>query len=96
MEYADQRKEPTRGGEVASGLFFQRVDQLPGRPIVDRAAGHVDRFDLLRGCLAHRLVVGIADREIFAHHPPEPRQAQPDAAAQNPKTPFVNVSTAFN
>src|SRR5688500_1848753 len=84
MEDADQRKEPPCGGEVGFGLALERVEQRPRAAVVDRAACHVERLDLLRRGLAHRLVVRIADREILAHVAAEAGETEPDSAGLRP------------
>src|SRR5690606_4615722 len=60
---------------------FERLEQLPCAPVVDRAARHVERLDLLRRSLAQRLVVRVADREVFAHHAAEAGEAKAEALA---------------
>src|SRR5690606_8991673 len=75
---ADQRKEAASGGEVGRDLSLQRVEQLARAAVVDRAARHVDRFDLLGRGLAQRLVVRIADREVLAHDATEASEAEAD------------------
>jgi hypothetical protein len=65
MEDADQGKEPARRGEVGFHFPFKPLQQKLGRMIVNPAAGHVDGLDLARAGLANRLVIGIANREVF-------------------------------
>src|SRR3546814_2246639 len=46
------------------------------RFVVNPAPGHVDGFDLLRRRLANRLIVALADREVFADRAAEAGQPQ--------------------
>gem|GEM_PF-2092729 len=71
MEDADQGKEPARRGEVGLHFPLKPLQQKLGRVIVNPAASHVDSLDLARAGLANRLIIGIANREVFADGPLE-------------------------
>ena len=84
MEHADQRKEPADGGEVGCHFSVQPLEQHFRRCVVHPAPGHVDGFDLAGARLADRLVIRIADREIFADRPAQPAQPQHQQLEQLP------------
>src|SRR3546814_20565260 len=66
MQHADQREQPPRGGKIGFDLALKTIEQKFGGIVVDAAPRHVDRLDLRWGSLANRLVIAVADGEVFA------------------------------
>ena len=64
------------GEWCAGGPTFQLFQQHFRSFIVDTAAGHVDGFDLGGAGLADRLIIAVADREIFADRSAKAAEAQ--------------------
>jgi replicative DNA helicase len=82
VQHADQGEQAAGGGKVGFHFAVQPLQQHFGRFVVDAAPGHVDRLDLLRGGAADRLVIAVADREVFADRAAEAPQAEHDALQQ--------------
>ena len=78
MQHADQREEPPGGIVVELDLALERIEQQPRAAVVNPAPRHVERLEFLRRGLAQRLVVAVADGEIFAHRAAKARQAEAD------------------
>src|SRR5438874_6087456 len=76
VQDADQREQPPGSFEIDSYLALQPLLQRARAFVVDAAAAHVDRLDLVGRGGADRLVVAVADHEIILHDPPEWRQRQ--------------------
>jgi len=78
VEHAEQGEQAPRGVEIHLDLAGEAFLQQFGAVIVEAAAGHVDRLDAAGAVAAHRLEVGIADREIVADRPAEAGEPDPD------------------
>ena len=76
MQHADQREQAAGGIEINVDLALQPFLQQFGGFVVDRAPGHIDRFDLLRRGRSDRLIIAVAYREIILDRPPEPAKRE--------------------
>ena len=69
MQHADQGEQAPGGIEIDVDLALKTLFQHVCALIVDGAAGHVHRFNLLGGRRLDGLIVTIANCEIFSDEP---------------------------
>ena len=75
VQDANEGEEPSRSGKVGFDLTLKPLQQQLRGIVVNPAPGHVDRFNLSRGRLSDRLIITVANREVFTDRSAKAREA---------------------
>src|SRR5262245_66024992 len=73
MQHANQRKQPARRIDIDRNLTLEPLYQDARAVVVDRAAAHIDRLDLVGRRGADRLIITVADHVVVLDDPVQRR-----------------------